>query len=550
MGPNPEYANLDLKISSGEDHVCQVEIIHSGFGENETPVAVHLDPQAEPLKIWLAGWQNGTISQPDLIAMGQFLMQRMLPAGTVRNIFENARGGSDGLRIRLRLSDSNLQALPWEFVYDAQAGDFMTLDPHISLVRYLERSGRAREDSHSAQMKILALVSLIPGTPDLQGVAEVQNLIHVLQDLLDQEFVRVDFLVGSSSPVRQEIESFLRDKKGVRLLTGVSSLTRLQEVLRDNYWILHYIGHGNFDVGTGGYILLSTEDGAGDEVDALTFSRHLRNTSLEIAVLNACRTAVQGQAAEFKGIAQRLVQSGLPAVVAMQAPITDFNAVAFSRAMFGALARQYSLDAAVTEGRVAVAATRLGIPGEFAIPVLFLRSEKSITWQKESEPRSESASGQPTQASAGFVVQGNSEVIGPVVTGTVQGNVNYSYQDRRGMDQPGDQDSLAISQKGENQADLEVQRLFESMLAEYSHLPAPLRIRYRANLEVLQRAFSPQTVNSDVSEIILAATWLLDNAPGLKNDLTALFHNPKINDFMRRAGSAASAWMEASFYQP
>jgi hypothetical protein len=197
--------------------------------------------------------------------------------------------------------------------------------------------------------------------------------------------------------------------------------------LRQEYWILHYIGHGSYSEDTGGSILLSTEDGLSDEVDAVTFSRQLRNSAVSIVILNSCSTAVPDQAGEFRGVAQRLVQAGLPAVVAMQSLITDTNAVAFSRALFGALASGYSLDSAVTEGRVAVAAAPLWSSGEFGVPVLYLRSSGTLYWKKPAGAQEAALSSRSPEGKVGIIFQGDPNIYGPVISGTVNGDVNYEY---------------------------------------------------------------------------------------------------------------------------
>ena len=60
----------------------------------------------------------------------------------------------------------------------------------------------------------------------------------------------------------------------------------------------------------------------------------------------------------------------VPAVVAMQFAITDEGALVFADEFYGALAAGYSVDAAVTQGRRALAANS---EVEWGTPVLFTR---------------------------------------------------------------------------------------------------------------------------------------------------------------------------------
>ncbi len=98
--------------------------------------------------------------------------------------------------------------------------------------------------------------------------------------------------------------------------------------------------------------------------------------SLRLVVLNACHTAeavgTQGPN-PFAGAASSLVMSGVPAVVAMNGPVSDLAAVAFSRTFYQRLAAGDPIEAAVAEGRLAIqrADPRDGV---WATPVLFLRT--------------------------------------------------------------------------------------------------------------------------------------------------------------------------------
>ena len=444
---NPDYDDLDLRISRGEAQEYTVGIIRSTQGENEFPSVLSIQPSSEPQNTWLAHWSRGWITPAELEALGRWLMGCMLPEGQVRSLYEKSRGGDHGLRIRLRLPNSELQALPWEAAFDDRLGDYLGLDQSTSLVRYLELPVSSRLEPGGEQIRILTLVSISPDQPSLQVVAEVQNLLRSLDDLLADNRAKVDFLVSAAGTGRAEIESLLAGQPGSVLLPGNASLTRLQEALREDYWILHYIGHGSYSEDTGGSIILSTEDGLSDEVDAVTFSRQLRNSNVSIVILNSCSTAMQDRTGEFRGVAQRLVQAGLPAVVAMQSLITDSNAIAFSRALFGAIANGYSLDSAVTEGRVAIVATRTGVAGEFAIPVLYLRSSETVVWKKRSGTQEASSPDLTKDARAGIIFQGDPNIYGPVIPGTVKGNVNYEYHaapkgrtQKDSQKKPGEQD--------------------------------------------------------------------------------------------------------------
>jgi hypothetical protein len=91
-----------------------------------------------------------------------------------------------------------------------------------------------------------------------------------------------------------------------------------------------------------------------------------------MAILNACEGARTSRSDPFAGVAQSLVQQGIPAVVAMQYEITDEAAITFSRELYGAIVDGYPIDAAVAEARKAIFAK--GNDVEWGTPVLYLCS--------------------------------------------------------------------------------------------------------------------------------------------------------------------------------
>jgi hypothetical protein len=137
------------------------------------------------------------------------------------------------------------------------------------------------------------------------------------------------------------------------------------------------MGHGVFDRASGeGMLAFEGTGGALDLVSGRAFATKIRDLrSLGVVVLNACNTARAGHQeglSPFRGVSAALVLGGVPAVVAMQRPISDRAAIGFSDAFYRHLARGDSIDEALTEGRQAIHST--GPESfEWATPVLFLR---------------------------------------------------------------------------------------------------------------------------------------------------------------------------------
>jgi hypothetical protein len=153
--------------------------------------------------------------------------------------------------------------------------------------------------------------------------------------------------------------------------TLLALLNKLQD--RD-YHVFHYIGHGGFDKDADtGVLLLENERHLGHRVSGQRLATILgSHQSLRLAVLNACEGARTSRRDPFAGVAASLVRREVPAVIAMQFEITDKTAVLFAGQFYKALARGYTVDAALAWARLAIFADGNDI--EWGTPVLIMRS--------------------------------------------------------------------------------------------------------------------------------------------------------------------------------
>ena len=197
-------------------------------------------------------------------------------------------------------------------------------------------------------LHILAIISDPQDVPRLDVVREWQALCTALTDLQSAGLVTLERLPQAT-------------------------YAALQERLRAApVHILHFIGHGYFEGDSGGLVL---EDGSGHAVrtDAVTLGTLLHDhEALRLAFLNACEGARGGTGDFFAGVAQRLAQQQVPAVVAMQFTVTDRAAIDLARNFYGGLAAGLAVDEALAEARKAIfemSAT------EWATPVLFSRAD-------------------------------------------------------------------------------------------------------------------------------------------------------------------------------
>jgi hypothetical protein len=153
---------------------------------------------------------------------------------------------------------------------------------------------------------------------------------------------------------------------------------------------LHFMGHGDFDPGTGeGTLILEDRYGRADPIPAQTFVTFLRDfLSLRLIVLNACKTGAGAEHNPFSGLALALMRAGFPSVLAMQHPISDGAAITFSEAFYRRLGAGDPLDTAVSEGRLAIY-NRDRSSAEWAIPALFMRIPDGAIFRTERSPKPE-----------------------------------------------------------------------------------------------------------------------------------------------------------------
>jgi WD40 repeat protein len=281
----------------------------------------------------------------------------------LRSSLDDADKQERGLRLRLRLNDApELVNLPWEYLYNPALNRFLTLSATTPVVRYLELPERIAPLKVEPPLQALVMIANPSDYTRLDVEHEWQNLKAAVSGLEQAGVIRLDRLQKATP---QELQNQLRKAK---------------------YHIFHFIGHGGFHEQTqDGILLFEDEAGRGRPLSGQFLGTLLRDQrSLRLVVLNACEGARSGRSDPFAGVAQSLVQQGIPAVIAMQFEITDEAAIAFGREFYTAVAEGYPLDAGVAEARKAIYA--LGNDIEWGTPVLYLRAPDGLVFDVGALP--------------------------------------------------------------------------------------------------------------------------------------------------------------------
>ena len=251
----------------------------------------------------------------------------------VYTCFSNSLATASRLRIRLRLKDvPELAYLPWEYLYDSFVGSFLALSSDTPIVRYMEMPRRIQALGVKPPLRVLVMISSPTDEAKLDVEAEWSKLTEA-----------VDKLTRKKSVVLERLEN--------------ATLLALRHRLRErDVHIFHFIGHGKFDPeARDGILMMEDEEGKGYPVSGQLLGMHLHeHRPLRLAVLNACEGARASLTDAFGGIAQSLVQQGIPAVLAMQFKITDQAAITFASEFYGSMADYYPVDAALAQARLAI----------------------------------------------------------------------------------------------------------------------------------------------------------------------------------------------------
>lgn len=284
-----------------------------------------------------------------------------------------AFSGNQRIRLALQIEPgSPLERVPWEAMYSPRLRRFLATSIHTNLVRLHDPIvQRAPPDPIDGPIHVL--VAVANPALDLDTDLEVASIRR-----------RFDELVSGAQRTRFEL-SFLE---------GVNRTT-FKEALRRRPHIIHFIGHGDFDVGEDRGLLLFHHERNPDKAEAISAEQlgsMLQNYEPWMVVLNSCLSARASKADPFGGAAQSLIGLGVPFVVAMQYPISDDAAVAFSQSFYASIAENASVTDAVSQARNEIETlSEEELRPELITPVLYLPTTGTIDKVKVASPAAASA---------------------------------------------------------------------------------------------------------------------------------------------------------------
>ncbi|MCP4516716.1 MAG: CHAT domain-containing protein, partial [Delftia sp.] len=221
-------------------------------------------------------------------------------------------------------------------------------------------------------------------------------MLVVISDPADLQ-AKYDLAPVDTSLEREILETALADVGPDELQTDFldapATPERLEEALRQGvhgtpgYHILHFIGHGAFSSRRKQAALyMQDQDGNAQRVLDSTLVNMVARQGVRprLVFLVACQSATRSTSDAFLGLAPRMVDVGVPAVVAMQDVVTVETARKFSAAFYSQLLEHGYVDLAVNQARSTLLTAGRA---DAAVPVLFMRLKSGQLWSDEADVR-------------------------------------------------------------------------------------------------------------------------------------------------------------------
>ena len=253
----------------------------------------------------------------------------------------DGKGGKSRLWVE---ADEACSGLPFELAKpDGQ--DFLVFHPALHLVRTHQATTASKRNSPAAGRVLVAIAN--PDTPQFPFLSRAAHELMSIQTTL-------------SGP----------ECRTLNLSTlEVASPVALQAALKERPDVVHFIGHGDLLPSGGALVMHGALPNSVVHIYAHDLAAWLAEAGTRLVVLSACLGG-----STMSGVAARLCEAGIPAVVAMQCPISDEAAQLFSRALYACLSEGWPIEEAVREGRIVVRS----MDASWAAPVLYLATDEPV----------------------------------------------------------------------------------------------------------------------------------------------------------------------------
>lgn len=296
--------------------------------------------------------------EPD--AYGQVLTESLFADQDVRDVFVHAVDVAESLGnpLRLRLAvgakAEELHSLRWETLLHPTTHSPLCTNENVYFSRYLGSRGKPVRLHPQHPLRILA-VAANPSTLSKYSLEKID---------VEGEFRRIESVLVDTPPV------IVPDPQH----GGPATLDRLFDNLRESpdnkrFDVVYLVCHGVL-VGEEGYLWFEDNDGLEDRISGAKLAQRMQELRElpTLFILASCDSAGADEGKALAAIGPRLVEVGVPAVVAMQGKFTMDTASRFMPAYFRELQRDGQFERAMVVARGVVRSR----PDSW-VPVLYSR---------------------------------------------------------------------------------------------------------------------------------------------------------------------------------
>ena len=193
-----EYLDFELEIAAAAEGSYAVRVLRSPAGEATGTMRLSLEEmqigdridvlQAELLR---SGTGAPAPAPPKALSVEQFGRElwSALFSGDVLVAFEVSRAQAKqremGMRLKLRVAPPELAALPWEYLFDAGKGDYLSRYASTPLVRYVPLQKAIEPLAVKPPLRILAMVASPSDYPALDVEREKGRLESAVAKLTE-----------------------------------------------------------------------------------------------------------------------------------------------------------------------------------------------------------------------------------------------------------------------------------------------------------------------------------------------------------------------------
>ena len=345
---NPETLLMHVAVESTENGLI-ARIVSSPVGLAGQVHAPFVTPMTadERTDFWtriaapvdLATDENAAQQTAGQSALVQSIGERLFHAlfagevlAALRGSFALAYQQRDALHLRLTLPDtSSLLTLPWEYLFDPERREFLSLSLHSPLLRYVDRRHQIRPLNIELPLRVLVVIAKAGGLVPVNVGREWISLIDT-----------IDYLGMDGRLVVERLEK--------------PTLFELQRRLRQRpYHILHVIGHAVYnEAAQDGRLVLEDEVGRARLMSGQHLGQFLRDHyATRLVILQSCDPELDRNN-PLGLVAQNIVQRGVPAAVVLPYDMPDNLTLAFLHDLYAGITDLKAVDVAMVEARRAL----------------------------------------------------------------------------------------------------------------------------------------------------------------------------------------------------